>query len=316
MPGAQPSSTRTAAESARQDRLRGLMGSPVQAPLRTKHQFGTIDFSSFLSPPSAAKHTKDKLEDARRIAFMKQKDRDEESKVKREKALFQAKLKRDKQAKELEAARKRASDAALARAKSEAAADARNQRAKLDAAWDAASRAYMRERQQQEEFCDAAAGKRMRDKWNREWKAPPPPPPRNQSHTRRPNDPFASWRGSVDSAKGRGGWEDEDEDEEVVDVSAGVEVTEEERQQAAARKLKAKERDEAAKRILAHSSKTLMDALGLRLDASDGEVDKCVRHILRLLHPDYAINRCLGEGTRRKLRIEAAFKRLNGLRDE
>ena len=58
-----------------------------------------------------------------------------------------------------------------------------------------------------------------------------------------------------------------------------------------------------------------MEALGLNADASDSEVDTSVRHILRLLHPDYAINRCLGDGTRRKLRIEAAFKRLNGLRD-
>ena len=82
-----------------------------------------------------------------------------------------------------------------------------------------------------------------------------------------------------------------------------------------ARKLKAEERDEAAKRVLAHSSKTLMGALGLRADASDSEVDKCVRHVLRLLHPDYAINRCLAEGSRRKMRIDAAFKRLNGLRD-
>ena len=353
-----------APEGARQDRLRGLMGSPVEAPWRAMHQFGSIDYSSFLNPPSAAKRERDKQEDAKRIAAMQRKDREEDDMIKREKARFAAKLKRDKQMKELEAARKKATDAVAARARMEAAAEARDQSASMDAAWDAKARRYVRERRQAEEACaaSAAAGKRMRERWHSEWKPPPPPPPpRNWSRARRPNDPFASWRGTTDNANGHGGWEDEDEDEDAVDVSEPTEVTDEERQQARAReaaiermilyrclclqclcchstlplalasccrlasalllqiiarKLKAKERDEAAKRILAIRSKTLLDALGLGADASDSEVDKCVRHMLRLLHPDYAINRCLGDGTRRKLRIEAAFKRLNGLRDE
>jgi len=71
----------------------------------------------------------------------------------------------------------------------------------------------------------------------------------------------------------------------------------------------------AARRILAYSSKTLTDALGLPHDATDTEVDSTVRKVLRLLHPDYSINLSI-KGTRRHMRIEAAFKRLNGLRDE
>ena len=126
----------------------------------------------------------------------------------------------------------------------------------------------------------------------------------------------AEWRGTTEDEFGveDDGEESEAEAEEVeaIDVS---EVTEEERQQAEQRAAKAKERDAAARRILAHSSRTLADALGLAADASDGEVARAVRNTLRLLHPDYAINVAL-QGTRRQARIEAAFKRLNGLRDD
>ena len=79
---------------------------------------------------------------------------------------------------------------------------------------------------------------------------------------------------------------------------------------------KVRERDEAARRILAHSSTTLMQALGLEERASDAEIAKTVRRLLRLLHPDYSINLELDTSTKRHRRIEAAFKRLNGLRDE
>ena len=85
--------------------------------------------------------------------------------------------------------------------------------------------------------------------------------------------------------------------------------------QAELRRARIRERDVAAKRVLAHSSKTLMDALGLEDDASDADVASTIRKLLRLLHPDYPINRACA-GTKRYLRIEAAFKRLNGLRDE
>ena len=58
-----------------------------------------------------------------------------------------------------------------------------------------------------------------------------------------------------------------------------------------------------------------MDALGLEASATDAEVASTVRRLLRLLHPDFSIN-LASKGTRRHQRIEAAFKRLNGLRDE
>ena len=85
--------------------------------------------------------------------------------------------------------------------------------------------------------------------------------------------------------------------------------------QALARKARAKERDVAARRILAHSSRTLMDALGLAATATDSEIESTVRRLLRLLHPDYSINLSI-KGTRAHARITAAFKRLNGLRDD
>jgi hypothetical protein len=204
--------------------------------LRAMHQFGSIDYSSFCKPPSIAKHARDKMEDAKRIADMQRKERQEEEMVKREKARFAAKLKRDKQKKELEAARKKVSDVAAARARMEAAAEARDQSAAMDAEWDVKARRYVRERREAEEACaaSAAAGKRMRERWHSEWNAPPPPPPpppRNWSRARRANDPFASWRGTTDNEDDHGGWEDEYDDDDAVDVSETTEVTDEERRQ-------------------------------------------------------------------------------------
>ena len=80
------------------------------------------------------------------------------------------------------------------------------------------------------------------------------------------------------------------------------------------RRDKTAERDRAVKRILARSSKTLREALGLRPQAADAQVTACVRKQMRLLHPDYSINLEL-KGTSRHARIEAAFKKLNHLRD-
>jgi hypothetical protein len=77
---------------------------------------------------------------------------------------------------------------------------------------------------------------------------------------------------------------------------------------------KSAERDRAVKRILARSSKTLREELGMRPRAADAEVTACVRKQMRLLHPDYSINLAL-KGTNRHARIEAAFKKLNHLRD-
>ena len=81
------------------------------------------------------------------------------------------------------------------------------------------------------------------------------------------------------------------------------------------RDAKVVERDAAVKRILARSSRTLKDALGLKRLASETEVSKGVRAQLRLLHPDYSINLPL-KGTKKHARIESAFKKLNSLRDQ
>ena len=79
------------------------------------------------------------------------------------------------------------------------------------------------------------------------------------------------------------------------------------------REAKALERDRAVRRILHRSSKTLKDALGLREAASDNEVATRIRKLLRLLHPDFAINLAL-VGTEEHERIDTAFKKLNNLR--
>ena len=81
------------------------------------------------------------------------------------------------------------------------------------------------------------------------------------------------------------------------------------------REAKAEERDIAVKRVLAKSAKTLKAALGLKPLASDAEVRKRVRQLLRLLHPDFSMNLEL-KGTKQHARIESAFKKLNGLRDK
>ena len=82
------------------------------------------------------------------------------------------------------------------------------------------------------------------------------------------------------------------------------------------------ERDAAVVRILGQTShgtrtppaKSLRTATGLGLSASDGDMRKKALHLLRLLHPDYAINLPL-KGTKQHARIEAAFKKLSALRD-
>ena len=77
------------------------------------------------------------------------------------------------------------------------------------------------------------------------------------------------------------------------------------------------ERDAAVKRILAKQPRcrSLRQAVGLNLAASDAEVNKKVLKLLRLLHPDFSLNLSI-KGTKQHARIEAAFKRLAGLRDE
>tara|TARA_B110000046_G_C12675013_1_gene266150 strand:+ start:175 stop:378 length:204 start_codon:yes stop_codon:yes gene_type:complete len=55
--------------------------------------------------------------------------------------------------------------------------------------------------------------------------------------------------------------------------------------------------------------------LGLHPTASVGEVKHAVRLAMRLLHPDRSINIGL-KGTEEYRRIEAAFKKVNNLKDE
>ena len=112
--------------------------------------------------------------------------------------------------------------------------------------------------------------------------------------------------------------DDDDDDDDDADADAdgtdggGADleewVTDEIRQM---RSLKAAERDDAVKRLLASRSPTLEDALGIaQLDAG-GEVARHVRKLLRLLHPDFGINQ--GLGGKHQRHVERAFKRLNGL---
>ena len=80
---------------------------------------------------------------------------------------------------------------------------------------------------------------------------------------------------------------------------------------------KSAERDAAVRRILSKAPRcrSLRMATGLNLDASDAELKRKALFLLRLLHPDFSLNLPL-KGTKQHMRIEAAFKRLNGLRDD
>ena len=81
------------------------------------------------------------------------------------------------------------------------------------------------------------------------------------------------------------------------------------------RQAKAAERDAAIPLILARGGRTVRAALGVATQSSgggtvsDAEVRKAVLRTLRLLHPDFTINIPL-KGTKKHMRIEAAFKKL------
>lgn len=273
------------------DRVRGLVGTAVDAPLR---QSLLVSSSSAMRTPSPVKRAKDEQASVARQRAMKMKQRDADAAVSKGKALFAEKMRRAKEAKR-HAEEARAEQARCAKAKLEAEDEARQQRASAEAAWDARLRAELKKCLDAEEEANAeAAARRMRDQWR---KRPPPTWRLTKS------DPYGEWRGSVDT---------EEEEEEGVNEAELAELSDEE---AAARRAKARERDQAAERVLAHSSELLTQALGLAETASDSEVARAVRATLRLLHPDYAINRDLVDGSRRQRRIEAAYKRLNCLRD-
>ena len=80
------------------------------------------------------------------------------------------------------------------------------------------------------------------------------------------------------------------------------------------REAKVAERDAAVRLILARGSRTLRVAVGMEEGASETEARRRALKLLRLLHPDFSINLPL-KGTKQQLRIEAAFKKLSGLRD-
>lgn len=256
--------------------------------------------------PSSAKLAADALEAEHRRRAAIRREEAEKTAAKQAQARLEARLRREKEAKAREEARKKASAGAAAKVKkaAEAAAEVEQQKRAAD---DAALRAHMQKRLDAEERertkdvnVEEEAAKRMREA-ERRWR---------EQQKRMPADPYAEWRGAKGARRA-----EEDDDDDEGEEELPEDATEEERLQLAARKAKAKERDVAARRILAHSSKTLMDALGLPETASDVEVDRTMRKVLRLLHPDYSIN-LASKGTRRHERIEAAFKRLNGLRAE
>jgi hypothetical protein len=220
--------------------------------------------------------------------------------AKKEKAEFAARIKQEKEKRDALLKNKKAFDNAAEKVRVQAAAAAAVSRASY-LAEEKAARVRLAETIARQEAEAAAQAKRMRDRWESKWRSAPPLLPREKA------DPYAEWRGTTGNDDAS---EESDEEESLPEGASEEEVA-----QALARKARAKERDVAARRILAHSSRTLMDALGLAATATDSEIESTVRRLLRLLHPDYSINLSI-KGTRAHARITAAFKRLNGLRDD
>ena len=228
-------------------------------------------------PPSQRKQAQHRQDEIAKLAARRQKE------------AFAAQYKRQKAAREQRAANKKAYATSSEMARTKAAHDAQLLR---DRCFAEANTKFRRD-----EELRAAAARRARSQGNAG-------APRARS---RPVDPYQKWRGGSSSD-----WEQDEENEEAwPGMQAGA--TEEELELARARQAKAHERDITAQRVLSYSSRTLVDALGLGKGATDTEVESRVRKLLRLLHPDYGINAAI-KGTRRHQRIEAAFKRLNGLR--
>ena len=281
------------------------MGVPTDAPLRMQVEHLPSETLA------AAKTTAANLErEHKRRALEREKERAKAaaSMADRKMAL---RLKREKAAKDAEAAKRKAAADATTRARQAKNAELEAER-RANVEYDREMRARMQkvlEDNERERRSTPEEIKRMRDAWR-------------ARASREPADPYAEWRepssarpGGSRSAREEEEEEEDDEgddDEEAVDVA---DMTEEERQMAELRATRIKERDEGARRILALSSRTFHDALGLEEDASDADIDSRVRKLLRLLHPDYSINLSI-KGTRKQQRIEAAYKRLNGLRND
>ena len=60
--------------------------------------------------------------------------------------------------------------------------------------------------------------------------------------------------------------------------------------------------------------RTVYAMLGMDKGASDAELMRAMRLAMRLLHPDASLNMAL-KGTEAGARVEAAFKRVNNLKD-
>ena len=98
---------------------------------------------------------------------------------------------------------------------------------------------------------------------------------------------------------------DSEDEEEAADSEW---VTDEIREHRSAKEV---ERDAAVRTVL--KARSLRDALGLPMNTPDAEAATRGRKLLQLLHPDFPINLSI-KGSKKQLRIEAAFKKLNGLR--
>ena len=129
-----------------------------------------------------------------------------------------------------------------------------------------------------------------------------------EMRARRMRDKWRKFRDADDEAADDYILTESDEENDEDDESLAEWVTDEILEHRTAKEV---ERDEAVRTIL--KARSLTDALGLTHTADEGEVNPRVRKLLQLLHPDFAINLAI-KGTKKQLRIEAAFKKLNGLR--
>ena len=251
------------------DRRRGLVAEAREAPLRSQ-------LSDQPKVTSSATLAADALQrEHRRRDLQRQKEREKMASSFAEKKMA-LRMKREATAKAQAAAKQKASVDAMTRARNAAVAE-KERTSKQRAAEDADSRARMQRVLEAEEAERNRANaedyiKRMRDAWKA---------------SRAPTDHYAEWREHGESSEE----EEEEEEEETEDHEGGLDPTDEERCVAVARAARIAERDGVVQRILALSSNTLHEALGINPGASDAQVEKTVRLMLRLLHPDFSINR-------------------------
>ena len=85
-----------------------------------------------------------------------------------------------------------------------------------------------------------------------------------------------------------------------------------EKAKAAERSEKERRRDRAMDAVL--KGRTVYAMLGMPKGSSEAEMMRAMRLAMRLLHPDLGINQALA-GSKQGERLEAAFKRVNNLKD-